>query len=235
MIFDIHSHIVPGVDDGVQSVEEALTVLELAEKNGIGAVIATPHFYADTHKFSEYDRQVDESFCGVRSAYKGKIELYKGYEVKFFKGISQAEYIKRMTLNNSNFLLLELRYSKAITDDVVREIEDIYYNFRITPIMAHIERYHTYPGFQKILSLIDSGIAMAHVNASSFFNEYKRSAVNLLAEGLASVIATDMHSPESRPPKIKDAILCYHEIFGDKHLQRLSENNNRLYNQIVLK
>lgn len=235
MIFDIHSHIVPGVDDGVQSVEEALAVLNLAEKNGIGAVVATPHFYADTHKFSEYDRQVNEAFEDVRSAYKGRIELYKGYEVKFFKGISQAGYIKNMTLNGSEFLLLELRYSKAITDDVIKEIEDIYYNFRITPIMAHIERYHAYPGFQKILSLIDSGIAMAHVNASSFFNEYKSSAVDLLSEGWASVIATDMHSPDSRPPKIKDAILYYHKMFGDKHLQRLSENNNRLYNQIVLK
>lgn len=235
MIFDIHSHIVPGVDDGVKSVAEALTNLKLCEENGIDAVIATPHFWYDIKRFDSYNRAVDEAFAAVKKAYDGKIELYKGYEVKFFKGISETEKIRKMTLNGSEYLLLELHYSQDITDEMIREIADIYYNFRITPIFAHLERYHDNHGFRKALSLVDNGIAMAQVNASSFFSDSKRTAVNMLHDGLASVIATDMHSPDSRPPKMKEALLCYRDIFGNHNVQKILDNFDRLYRQIILK
>lgn len=235
MIFDIHSHIVPGVDDGVKSVEEALECLKLAEDNGIDAIIATPHFWHDISKFDEFDRQVNNAFFAVRDQYEGKIELYKGYEVKFFKGISKTEKIRKMTLNNSEYLLLELNYSKEITDDIVKEIADIYYNFRITPILAHLERYHENKGYKKVLTLVENGIAMAQVNATSFFTERKKTAVNLLHDGLATLIATDMHSPGSRPPKMKEALICYHDIFGSRNVQKILDNFDRVYNQIILK
>ena len=232
MIFDIHSHIVPGVDDGARSLDESL---RLAEENGIEAVIATPHFWHDIKKFDGYNRAVDDAFAAVKAAYKGNIELYKGYEVKFFKGISETEKIRKMTLNGSEYLLVELHYSQDITDDIIKEIANIYYNFRITPIFAHLERYHNNHGFRKALSLVDSGIAMAQVNASSFFNDNKRTAVNMLHDGLASVVATDMHSPSSRPPKMREALLCYRDIFGNHNVQKILDNFDRLYRQIILK
>ncbi len=235
MIFDIHTHILPGVDDGSSCFEESLQMLEMAEQQGVTAVVATPHYYHDEQDFSEYSALVDLAYSKLLSRYQGDIKIYKGYEVRYFKGISKTDAVKKMTLNGSDYLLLELSYSEPITDSVLEEIEALYHNYRITPIIAHIERYARYHGFRRLLSLIDDGIVMAHVNTASFSNEYKRRSVELLKSGFVNVVATDMHSADLRPPDMKNALLVVNDVLGVNVLRKLSESYDRLYNEIVLK
>lgn len=235
MLFDIHSHIIPGVDDGAQNLEESLKLLEMARDNGISAVLATPHFYAERVLFEEYTAFVDERYNQLAGNIDGLPKVFKGYEVRYFRGISTSEYTERLTLNGSEYILVEFPYGENITDSMLRDIEDIYYNQRITPVLAHIERYHRYHGFKKALRLIDDGIAMAHINATSFVDSYRKIAVGLLEEGYVSIVATDMHSVDARPPMLDSALNVIGEKLGKKALLRLSENYERLYNEIILK
>lgn len=234
MLFDIHAHIIPGVDDGARSLEEALSLLKMAQNNGIDAIVATPHFYADRVSFDEYDKKVSEGFELLRSN-TAELEIFKGYEVRYFRGISTSEYTRRLTLNGSDYILVEFPYGESITEGMLRDIEDIYYNLNITPILAHLERYHKYHGFKNALGLIDDGIAIAHINATSLTDSYKKAAVKLMKAGYVSVIATDMHSTDVRPPVLDSALTAVGKLMGKEALLRLAENYERLYNDIVLK
>ena len=235
MLFDIHAHVIPGVDDGAKDIKEAKALLKMAKDNGIGAIVATPHFYADKVSFLEYETTINENYQLLLSETEGMPNVYKGYEVRYFRGISTSEYTRRLTLNGSEYMLVEFPYGENITDSMVRDIEDIYYNQRITPILAHLERYHKYHGFKKALGLIDDGIAMAHVNATSFNDSYKKAASALLQEGYASVVATDMHSVDIRPPMLDSALSAIGKNLGKQTLLKLAENYERLHNDIILK
>lgn len=234
MLFDIHAHIIPGVDDGANSYEEALTLLKAARNNGIGAVIATPHFYADMVSFEEYELETESRFNSLKQQADGLPELFRGYEVRYFRGISTSEYTRRLTLNGSEYILVEFPYGEDITDRMLGDIEDIYYNMNITPILAHIERYHKYNGFRNALRLIDDGIAMAHINATSLTDQFKKTAIRLLEAEYVSVIATDMHSADERPPVCDTALKEIEKQMGRSALLRLADNYDRLYNEIVL-
>lgn len=234
MLLDIHTHILPQIDDGASSIGESRQLARLAKQNGIDAIIATPHYYHSNANFMEYDSKVCMALTQLRSEIP-EIDIYKGYEVYFFKGISSSPLTPLLTLNGSKYILIELAYGQKITDIVLDEIKDIYHNLRLTPIFAHIERYKDYHGYKKVLSLLDEGFAMAHVNASSFEDRFCGFSLDLIKNGYVSIVATDMHSVDLRPPKMRSALMTIKHSLGEETIGKLAETNQRLYNDIILR
>ena len=233
-MFDIHAHILPNIDDGAENIEESLKLIEMLKAHGVTAVAATPHFYAEVMSFDEYCVKVDEGFNLVKSRLNDdSIKLIKGFEVKYFRGISQIEGLKKLSIGDSNYILIELPYGLDITDRVIDEIADITYNFGMTPILAHLERYHKYHGFKKAVSLVDSGLAMAHINSSSLLDGYKKCAIGLIETGVASLMATDTHSILTRPPMINEAIKVIEKNLGSETVETLIKNSKRIYKAIT--
>ena len=110
---DIHTHIVPNVDDGARSMEESLALLELLAAQGVCSLIATPHFYADNClDLGAHIERMEKAFRELKSNLKeGMPQIYLGHEVLYFNGISSCEDMKKLTINNSNYILLELPFS----------------------------------------------------------------------------------------------------------------------------
>ncbi len=235
-MFDIHTHILPNIDDGAENVEESLRLIEMLKSHGVTAVAATPHFYAEVIAFDEYHAKAEESFELLKSRLDDEsIKLVKGYEVRYFRGISQTDNISKLTLGGSKYILVEFPYGQDITDRVVDEIADITYNCGITPVLAHLERYHKYHGFKKAVGLVDNGLAMAHINSSSLQDGYKRCALNLIESGVATLMATDTHSVLTRPPMINEATKVIAKNLGEAVVEKLFENSNRIYKDITNK
>ncbi len=234
MLFDIHSHIIHDIDDGAENLEESLKLLEMLGQQGVDVVAATPHFYADEVDFKYYTEKVNKNFEILKNNLTPNLpKVIKGYEVRYFKGISGTSVVKELTLGGSPYLLLEFTYGQEITPKVVGDIADVYYNFGLTPILAHIERYYKYHGFKYALKLVEDGIAMAHVNASSFTEGYKRAALKLVDSGIATLIASDTHSVLARPPMFDEAKQVIAKNLGDGVAEQLFTNSERIYNEIV--
>ncbi len=234
MFFDIHAHILPAIDDGCETVEESLQLLNMLKQNGVDAVCATPHFYAEAMNLEEYIALSDDKFLLVKSSMTNDMpEIIRGFEVRYFKGISRTSDIKKLTLGNSCYMLVEFPYGQEIDVRMVNDIADVYYNLGITPILAHIERYHKYKGFEYALELIDSGVAMAHVNASSLMDSHKRTALKLIYSEKATLIATDTHSVLSRPPMLSEAKAVIDKNLGEHTTKKLFANSERIYKEIV--
>ena len=232
---DIHSHILPAVDDGAKDIEASVALLEIFKQQGITNVIATPHFYPNADNVEEYVVLVQDAYSQLKNeiADKDLPNVHLGCELRYFNGIGKSKAIKQFTIRGTNYLLLELPYGAPITTTVLQDIIDIRENQGLVPILAHIERYNRVPGYKKLLKLIAERYALAHINASGVMaKESARLCEGLIKKGYVSYLASDAHSPDNRPPQIQQALAKITDRLGCSAANRLIIKSTRLLEEI---
>lgn len=235
---DIHSHILPNIDDGAADVKTSVTLLEMMKRQGITHVIATPHFNPMRDSIEHFNANVKSSVAElaheVRDGDYPTIHL--GCELYYFKGMGKSDSLGNFRLANVPYLLLELPYNTQINDSMIRDIEAIYDNSGLMPILAHIERYSSVQGFKKALGLIENGGALAHINAGAVLSKEKiKVCEKLIKAGYITYVASDSHSPDARPPRVKEALSLIGERMGKSVADRLVRNGQRLLLEIESK
>ncbi len=230
---DIHSHILPDVDDGAQDIETSIELLEMSKEQGVTAVVATPHFYPDTDNAEEFAERINLAYDKLNSAVSGKDlpKLFLGCELRYFSGIGKSRDIGQFVIKGTDYLLLELPYGAPITKTVTEDITALSENFNV--ILAHIERYHKVKGYKKLLKLVSDGYATAHINADGITSKEESKICEKLIKGrLVSFVGSDMHSVHSRPPKIKQALDVIGEKLGRSAANRLIHKSNMLLEEL---
>lgn len=206
---DFHSHVLPGIDDGSQSVEESLAMLRMEAEQGIGHVVATPHFYANYDapaKFLEKRARAEEKLCRAMEQEENLPRLHIGAEVYFFRGISSCEDLPRLTLDGGRFLLVEMP-QPPWTESMYRELEEIYSRQGLVPVIAHIDRYirpfKTY-GIPKRLEKLP---VLVQANADFFLKSSTRGmALRMLKKDRIHLLGSDCHNLRSRKPNLREAL-----------------------------
>lgn len=236
-MFDIHSHILPAVDDGAKDLTEALNILEMMKKDGITDVVATPHFYPDSDNLYEYMSRTKDAYktlCDA-AASKDLPHIFLGSEVLYYRYIGISESINQLCINGSHYLLLELT-DNCITNSFFEDIKNLKNKSGITPIIAHIERYYKAPDFKKLLRFINDENISAQINASSlFYPHYRKTAEKLIKKGYVKYLATDSHSVDSRPPQMRDALNYISKKLGAEYAESLIRNSKILLEDITKK
>ena len=231
MILDAHSHILPMLDDGAKSVRESELLLRQLSKQGADAVIATPHYYNGKYDFADYYKKAVSAYDRARR-YSAVGDLFLGFEVKYFTGMTDFSHLRKLTLGGSGYLLLELDWG-GITDKAVSEIAAMYDKTGIMPILAHIERYSFYTNYGKALKLVEEGKALAQLNADSvLFGVNKGEAVRLAKNGYYSLLGSDTHSISGRPPHIAEFFTAAPEIIGQQKIEDIMSFSKKLYNNM---
>lgn len=195
---DLHSHYLPGVDDGSKNIEVTKRMLDSANKNGITDIIFTPHFILDS-RFMSTKNENKKIFEGVKKIAKEKynINIFLGNEVYCNNEILRL-YKEGMiaTLNDSRYMLIEIpMYSK------MNNVKDIFFELisnDIVPILAHPERYTAYYNdIDFFIELRNMGVLL-QINFTSLVGDYgskaKKMAKKLLKNGLISFVGSDIHS-----------------------------------------
>lgn len=235
-MFDIHSHILPGVDDGAADITASLELLEEMKRQGITEVIATPHFYAMKESIEDFELKTAKAYRKLSLAVRGK-ELPRvsiGSEVFYFNGIGRSSGIKELSLCGSKFILLELS-NCPFDDDILNDIKELYTRLGLITILAHLERFSKEKGYRKILKLVNNETVFAQVNASSFFEpQLKKAAIKLVKSGAASFLGTDAHSISGRPPMMKQAIEFISENIGERFAYNIIRKSEILKNRIFI-
>lgn len=235
MILDMHTHIIPGVDDGASNIGEAFDLLRMLKAQGVDAVVATPHFYADMLNLEEYTQKVSELFAALKQGAKTQAlpELLLGYEVHYFNNMSGCEELNKLSLNQSRYILIELPYTD-INNWILDDIYNIQFNQGFIPIIAHIERYSKFKGFGNLLDMIANSDIQAQLNADSILSgPYKRVSLKLILNGICQYIASDAHSVSKRPPMIFEAYKRIEKKLGATISKRLYQYSQDLYNQLT--
>ena len=231
---DIHSHILPGIDDGAKDIEESMKIVDLYLKQGVKRVIATPHFIPSVCR--DLDKYLDKVSNAHREL-KKKIsdagldfDVTVGYEVRYFEGIGSNDVIPRLAFGDGKYLLIEFSYGQKITDRMIDDIEDLECNFGIKPVIAHIERYDYPSAIKAFKYFAQSGTALMQVTSAAFENKRKKKEVfRLISDDMVDFLASDAHSADSRPPILALGYEIIAERFGERVVERLKDNARKLY------
>lgn len=193
---DYHSHILPGVDDGVETMDEALRILATYEALGIKHLWLTPHIMEDMPNTPE---KLKTRFAELQTAYKGCIELHLAAEYmidnQFMQLLKESELLPIGT--KSNHLLVETSYfsSPIRLHETLKQIKAI----GLYPILAHPERYmYMETGDYLELKKEDVKFQLNILSLGGYYgNTAKKKAEWILNKGFYDIAGSDMHSEDA--------------------------------------
>ena len=212
---DIHTHILPSVDDGSRNVEAALELLRLQKNSGVERVILTPHFYPQTEDLADFLARRTQAYAMLLGQWEEATmpRLQLGAEVHYSPALVEVD-LCQLTLGGGNYLLLEMPDYEvpAHVEQVVVQI----LQKGIIPILAHVERcayFRSQP--EMLLRLVQIG-ALGQISAKAIHDKKDRGfAVNCIKNGLGHILASDIHS-------ITGNDLCLGELAGGKYEELLA-------------
>lgn len=200
MLTEHHCHILPQIDDGSKSVEMSLEMIAMMKSQGVGNIIATPHFYAHREEsISKYLEKRQYAYQSLVSADKSCADIQLGAEVAIEHGISKLEGIEKLRLGDTKYILLELPYA-GFQHWYLEEINDIAFEYALTPVIAHIHRYLDYYSKSEYAEVLELN-AIFQINNEAFGNFRERRFVkSLINEGYLYLFGSDAHNLSDRKP-----------------------------------
>ncbi|HEX5468676.1 MAG TPA: CpsB/CapC family capsule biosynthesis tyrosine phosphatase [Gaiellaceae bacterium] len=219
-MIDLHSHILPGIDDGAQTIDDSRELAMRAAADGIGTIAATPHVRTD---YPTTPEQMEQGVALLRADFAREaipVEVVEGGEVDLEAlGRLDPEEIRRFTLGQTGrYLLVECPYygwppglEQRLFDLVVTGV---------TPIFAHPERNSVVQASPARLEALVEGGSLVQVTAASLDGRIGRraeqTATKLVRDGLAHILASDAHTPEIRAVGLAEAV----RAVGNRELAR---------------
>ncbi|CYW30712.1 capsular polysaccharide biosynthesis protein Cps4B [Streptococcus suis] len=233
-MIDIHSHIIFGVDDGPKTIEESLSLIGEAYRQGVRYIVATSH--RRKGMFETPEKVIMTNFLQLKAAVAEvypEIRLCYGAELYYSKDIlSKLEKKKVPTLNGSRYILLEFSMNTPWKEiqEAVNEVTLL----GLTPVLAHIERYDALAFHaERVNELIEKG-CMTQVNSSHVLKqgligdrakEFKKRVQFFLEQNLVHCVASDMHNTTTRPPFMKEANQLVKKEYGEDRAKVLFKKN----------
>lgn len=226
---DVHSHVLPGVDDGSKDMDMSIAMVDMAYEQGVRTMIATPHYYPGHMRYPR--EHLDEVYRATVSVIEEKYSdftLLLGNEIYYRDEVVEKLKNKRIcTMADTNYILLEfsppVEYG-YLSKAVYKCLDAGYY-----PILAHIERYGClWKNEKQIRELIRMGAYM-QINAENFeggfFSTEKRVCLKMIQNGLVHFLGSDCHNLSSRKPNLRQAYNYLQEKLSPELYQDLVATN----------
>lgn len=222
-MIDIHSHILPGMDDGSDSPEMTRTILEMMLEQGVEAVAATPHFYADRDTPEKFLRRREEAFARMEYDRACAPKVFLGAEVAYFDGMSRTRELEQLQLGDSGLLLVEMPFD-AWSQRMIRELCELPLQLGLIPVLAHVERYRRRDQLPKFQKLLMGQEVYFQCNAEAFLSgKERRWALSMLKKGAVRFLGSDTHNLTTRAPQLGHAAAVISKKLGQDVLSELSD------------
>lgn len=234
---DMHTHLLPNVDDGAKSVEVTQRMLQMAYEEGIHEIIATPHFSMGHHCKQSH---LSKAYLLTKEEAKkisSDLKIYLSNEIYYSNGIiDELKSGSANTIAESNYVLIEFseRASFRTINEGIRSL--VLSGYR--PILAHVERYLNLYEVDRIEELINAGCYI-QVNSKSFlggfFDKRSRYCKKLAKLGYVHFVGSDCHNTQERAPTMKDTYRKLSTIVDSERLDEIFYHNPRkvLANEII--
>ncbi|MDD4200440.1 MAG: hypothetical protein PHS19_03525 [Eubacteriales bacterium] len=240
---DIHSHIIPGVDDGSKSMEQSIKMMDQSYDQGIRVIIATPHFGVVNYDYDlGYAKAALRELKLETEKRHPDLKIFMGNEIYYTQGIAEDLLAgKAKSLAGTAYVLVE--FNTGVEADMISRAIDEFNLNGYKPIIAHAERYECLEGSEAaVRELIDRG-AYIQLNCRSILGGRNPGAGRkkrktgfsledrakwcrkLLEADLVHFIASDCHDEGNRAPIFKDAVSTMLRWIGEeKTLQIVNRN-----------
>jgi len=219
---DLHSHFIPEIDDGCQSIEESLVLIQQMKKLGYKKLITTPHIM--WHRYPNTIKIIKQALFELRGMLKVKnidIELDATSEYYFDEHFIGLIERKELLPFGKNYILFELPYTtrpESLEETIIKMIELEY-----KPILAHPERYRFLTSVRDYRVLKEMGL-LFQINANSLVGYYgaevQKKSIMLGQKGMVDFIGSDIHH-QKQMDSFKEAIFS-------NHIEMIFRNNKIL-------
>lgn len=227
-LFDFHSHILPGLDDGSATMEECVALLKESRRQGVDGIAATPHFYADRmdpERFIKKRQMVYEILKQYRE--KDMPYILLGAEVGYYDGIGHSEEILKLRMEGTKVLLIEMP-QMCWTQHICEELFFLNSRREVVVLLAHIERYMHLQRAETINMLRRQGI-MFQASGSYFLKLHTRKkALKMLKNGMIDVLGSDCHNMKDRQPDLGEAERIIEQMLGRDYIEEMSAREDKL-------
>lgn len=218
---DLHTHILPGMDDGAKTVEDSLALLRMEMEQGVDTVVLTPHFYRDQERPEHFLARRAESFDRLQEAVctmqererKSLPTLVLGAEVAWRPNLSDWEELPQFCIGETKNLLLELPFT-LWNDQMLHQIYDMVGRTGITPVIAHLERYLKIQRPELIRDVLSLDVPI-QISSDIFLHPLTRgTGLKMLKRGQAHFLASDCHNLTTRKPNLATAMSVVEKKLG---------------------
>ncbi len=232
-MIDIHTHILPGMDDGAADIYDTIEMAALARDNGTTVIVATPHCNIP----GVYSNYFGSEYCEVLRRTKDilrkevpEITLLAGMEVFTTEELPRLlTEGKIFPVNRTRYVLMEFDFGEDpdFADEILRQVKEV----RAIPLIAHAERYEFVQDDPETVSGWKKRGYEVQVNKGSFMGRFgqraQRTAFELLNHNLVTAVASDAHSPVRRTTCMADAYDHLSGEYPEEYLDVLFEKNPR--------
>jgi len=238
-MIDFHNHILPGVDDGAKTIEEAIEMLKHAMKQGITDVVSTVHFQHPKmeHKNLKYDFLKKKINILQEAIGKNNIKLHLGAEVFYLPNLVNLKKNKLTVFNHGYYMLIEF-YPFHLPPNMF----EILYELKIsgtTPIIAHPERNKIVQMNIKIIEKLINAGCLIQADAGSILGHFgkkcKKTVNIMLNRHMIHIIGSDAHNNQKRNfcllPAFEEAI----EIMGENAKVLVKDNPKKILKGLEIK
>ena len=226
MMVDLHCHVLPGIDDGAENLEQSLDFCRIALEDGITTLVATPHQKPGV--FDNPPEAIRQKLHDLRSAILGagvQVEIVEGAEVYCTPDLPARFHSGQVTTigGAGRYLLLELPYQQAPI-----RVEETIFQLRlagITPVLAHPERIAYFSSdLTRLEKLVRLGCLSQLTGAAllgGFGEKVRDYCCRIMERSLAHIISSDAHDAVYRPPVLSRAREAAAEVVGEERATQM--------------
>ncbi len=225
---DIHTHILPNVDDGSKSMEESISLIKEEIEQGVDTIVLTPHFSPDTDDYEKFLKRTRRGYelLKLEAEVSGiDIKLFLGAEVRISLKLLEID-LEPLCIEGTNYILIEFSMTQRYswTDYVISGIQSRGY----VPIIAHTERYPDV-SLEEVEELIKLG-ALIQVNIGSLFETRKSKKIveKLIRKDYIHLLGTDTHSMDKRPVTMEQGIEYLEKKYSEELLIKYLNNAKKV-------
>lgn len=227
-IFDLHTHFIPGVDDGAVDMAMSLQLLKLEIVEGCHDVFLTSHSWGE---YEDYKPRYKELQSRVKQAGLN-IRLYSGMEIECAdeeaeETVEQLVRGNYRTLAGTKYILIEFSPSWSKKEEVYKKLP-VFLTEGYKPVIAHVERYQKWSDIDDIRKWKDMG-ARIQVNYYSLVEEpnpaIRKRAQEIVQNKLADFMGSDSHRTFHRPPRLKSGIHYIESLEDQDYAEMLLGGN----------
>lgn len=230
-MIDIHTHILPGLDDGARDMEDSLSMAALALKSGVHTLVATSHantggFFKD-YSIDEYLQRL-ETFRKALDEVKLPLRVFSGMEIYMTREVPRMIREGRLlSLNQTGYFLTE--FSFGIEQEEMDEMLHDLMELGVTPVIAHPERYRCVHESESGIAKWKNRGCLLQVNRGSIFGRFgsgaKQCVDRLLDQHMVTCIASDAHKPYERTTYMADIKEYMEQEYSFEYSKKLLYDN----------
>lgn len=227
-LIDVHSHVLPGFDDGARDLSVSLGLLHRLAEEGVSDLVLTPHFYTRKESVERFVERREASLAKLLAAAEitalpqqeyglaasfhasenaSPIRIYLAGECSLSATLMNYDSLEPLVFGRGRYLLLEMPFEEHWDAHVLQQVEQLIAQFKLIPIIAHIERYPATRygrSLDVVADLVELG-CLIQLNVDSLFSrETRRNCLNLLKGEWIDILGSDSHNLTSRPPRFND-------------------------------